>query len=62
MNHRLRNARQNAEITQQEISNRTGFTQGQISNWENGARISLVTAQKIAKALGIPLQELLIDE
>lgn len=62
MNHRLRNARQNAGITQQEISNRTGFTQGQISNWENGARISLVTAQKIAKALGIPLQELLIDE
>lgn len=62
MNHRLRNARQNAGITQQEISNRTGFTQGQISNWENGARISLVTAQKIAKALGIPLQELLTDE
>lgn len=62
MNHKLRNARQNARVTQQEISNRTGFTQGQISNWENGARISLVTAQKIAKALGIPLQELLIDE
>lgn len=62
MNHRLRNARQNAGITQQEISNRTGFTQGQISNWENGARISLVTAQKIAKALGVPLQDLLLDE
>lgn len=59
MNHKLRQVRLNKKITQQEISNRTGYTQGQVSCWENGKSISLETAIKLSTALNITLEELI---
>lgn len=46
-------------ITQQEISTSTGFTQGQISRWENGKSFSLTTATKLAAALNVSIDELM---
>ena len=61
MNHRLRQIRTSMGITQQEISNRTGYTQGQVSFWENGKSISIETALRLSTALNITLEELIVN-
>lgn len=54
----LKQLRSSKGITQQEISNRTGYTQGQISRWENGHPLALGSAVRIAEALAVSVDEL----
>ena len=53
----LAEARKEAGLTQQELADKTGMTQGDISKIENGARnISIETLQRLAQGLGKTLQ------
>jgi transcriptional regulator with XRE-family HTH domain len=59
----LREIRVKLGITQQAISSMTGFTQGQICEWEKGKKvISTDTAVRIANALNISLDELIVRD
>jgi len=50
-------ARKNADLTQKELSERTGITQADISKLESGnANPSLRTLRRLAKALGMRLK------
>ena len=50
-------ARQETGLTQKELSERTGITQGDISKLENGnANPSIKTLKRIAKAMGQQLR------
>ena len=50
-------ARKNAELTQKELSERTGIAQGDISKLENGnANPSIRTLQRLAAAMGMTLK------
>jgi DNA-binding XRE family transcriptional regulator len=55
---RLREAR---DMTQQELATRAGLTQGYVSQLESGLKQSpsLPTLRKLARALGVPVAELL---
>lgn len=62
MTHKLAFIRSVKGYTQQEVSNRTGYTQGQISRWENGHSISLETAIRLSEALEVSLDELVCKD
>jgi len=62
MRHKLALIRGVKGYTQQEVSNRTGYTQGQISRWENGHSISLETAVRLSEALEVSLDDLICKE
>lgn len=50
-------ARRRAQITQKELSERTGITQGDISKLENGnANPSIRTLQRLAEGMGMTLK------
>ena len=51
------NARQQAGLTQKELSERTGIAQGDISKLENGnANPSIRTLQRLASGMGMTLK------
>lgn len=56
---RIKKARENAELTQTELSMRAGLPQSHISRLENGQHSpSHITLEKIAKALDISVSQL----
>lgn len=56
----LKRAREEANLTQEQLINKTGLTQGYISNLENGRKtVSLDNASLLAAAVGQPLCKLL---
>lgn len=52
----------NACILNKELSEKTGIRQETIARVKNGANVSPVTVGKIAKALGVTVQELIETE
>ncbi|WP_339022861.1 helix-turn-helix transcriptional regulator [Spiroplasma endosymbiont of Crioceris asparagi] len=55
----MRNIRIAKELTQEELSFNSGLHKNYISDTERGVRnISLKTVEKIAKGLGVEIQEL----
>ena len=51
------------DITQTELAERIGMSQSMIQHFENGrSNVSIVTLEKIAKVLDIPLAELFSEE
>lgn len=60
---RIRMLRQRADLSQTELGDLVGLTQGQIGHLENGARnLTLEWMKRIAKALGVSVADLLVDE
>lgn len=56
----LRRARKKAGLTQQAITDKTGFAQSFISEVENArSTINIVNMAKLAEAVGVPLWKLL---
>lgn len=55
----IRQARTSAGLTQQQLAKKLRVTQGAIFQYEQSTDMQLSTAAKIAKALKIPLCELL---
>jgi transcriptional regulator with XRE-family HTH domain len=57
----IRKLREAQQLTQQELAKKAGVTQGYIRHLERGLKKnpSLPTLKKIAKALGVPVAELL---
>ena len=59
---RIKAARKNAGLTQEELGKRLGVSYVGISQWENNIRNpKYITLQRIANALGITPQELIGD-
>ncbi|HLV18438.1 MAG TPA: helix-turn-helix transcriptional regulator [Pseudomonas sp.] len=59
----LKQAREQAGLTQIELAERVGCDQSVISRIESGQRaVTLQRLKHIAKALGVPLAQLLADE
>ena len=55
----LRNARTAARLTQEELADRSGFSQQYISELENGRRNpTIVSIYELAQALGVAHEEL----
>lgn len=50
--------RKHRKITQQQLSMATGYTQGQICRWEQGANLSIDSAKRISKALNVTVDDL----
>lgn len=56
----LRTARQNANLSQFDVSKRTGINNKSISNWENGVAFpSILNAITLAKLYGVTVDELI---
>lgn len=55
---RIEKLRREKKLTQEELAEKAGFHRAYFWDIENGRNISVKTAYKIAKALGIPLKEL----
>ena len=57
----IRNLRQALRLTQEELAKQVGVTQGYIGHLERGLKKnpSLLTLKKLARALGVPVTELL---
>ena len=57
----IRNLREQQNMTQEQLAKRTGVTQGYIAQLESGLRKnpSLPLLKKLARALGVPMTELL---
>jgi transcriptional regulator with XRE-family HTH domain len=54
----LKHFRENQQMTQDQLSARAGITTKTVSKAENGASVHNVTAQAIARALGVAVEEL----
>ena len=61
-NKNLRHLLIDLEIDQTALAARTGISRGAINNVCCGRACSASTAQKIAEALGVPLEELIENE
>lgn len=61
---RLRLARENARLTQEQLGDRVGVTHGAVSQWETGAvsRISATNLRRTASVLRVSLDWLLSGE
>lgn len=57
----IRKRRKDRGVTQKDLSERTGYSQSDISRWEMGSRIFLDQLQTIADALDCSITELLLD-
>ena len=61
-NKKIRNARRNAKLTQEELGKKCGMCYSHISAYERGRRIpTLSTISRIAKALNVSPMSLLPD-
>lgn len=60
MGYKIKEAREKKNMTQAELSERSGVSRGTISALENGTSRATTTKtlMNIAKALGIPVEEL----
>lgn len=58
----IRRARQLQRITQRALASRAGTNAPSLCQWEDGRRISVRTAARIALALGVSLESLLDGE
>ena len=59
----IRNLREEAQLTQQQLAERLYVSRQTISRWESGTRCpDLITAKKLAMELQISLDELISDE
>ena len=60
--YRLRSLREQKKLSQGEVEKRTGLIRSYISRVENGHSVpSVATMEKMARALEIPLYQLLYD-
>jgi transcriptional regulator with XRE-family HTH domain len=59
---RLRHARDAAGLTQDELADRAGVARNTLSRIERGEDTSLSTAGRLARALHVPLEQMLVDE
>lgn len=61
---KLKAIRKNMQLTQKDLSKRSGYSQNAISQWENGKREpdSLNDIHRLAAALGIPVDYFFNDE
>lgn len=58
----IKAARKKAGMTQEELGKKTGVSGSSMAQWENDLRNpKLDTLQRIASALGVPVQELISD-
>lgn len=58
----IKAARKKAGMTQEELGSKLGVSGSSIAQWENDLRNpKLDTLQRIASALGVPVQELISD-
>ena len=58
----IKAARKKAGMTQEELGSKLGVSGSSIAQWENDLRTpKLDTLQRIASALGVPVQELISD-
>ena len=55
---RIEKLRREKNLTQEELAEKAGLHRAYFWDIENGRNISIKTAYKIAKALGVPLKEL----
>jgi len=57
----IRNLRQALRLTQEQLAKKVGVTQGYIGHLERGLKKnpSLPTLKKLARALGVPVSEML---
>jgi transcriptional regulator with XRE-family HTH domain len=63
MGQRLQRLRQEAGMSQSQLSKMTGIPIGTLRNWEQGRRMPLLdTAGRVARAIGVSLDDLWIEE
>src|SRR5215475_12587286 len=63
LGHKLRKLRKEQNLTQLELAQQVGITNGQVSTIERGVSSpSLATLHRIARALNVPMQEFFEDE
>lgn len=55
----IKQAREAAGVTQQQLAKKLGVTQGAIHQYERSKSLQIATVEKIAKVLKVPLCELL---
>lgn len=56
--HRIKDLREAKGLTQEQVAQKLGVTQGTIAHWESGARTPTLTNMvKIADVLGVSLDE-----
>jgi transcriptional regulator with XRE-family HTH domain len=55
---RIEQLRKSKDLTQEELAEKAGLHRAYFWDIENGRNISIKTAYKISKALGVPLSEL----
>lgn len=58
LSQRIEQLRKAEGLTQEELAERAGLHRAYFWDIENGRNISIKTAYKIARALGVPLSEL----
>jgi len=58
LSERLREIRKAKKLTQQELAEKAGLHRAYFWDIENGRNISIKTAYKVARALGVKLSEL----
>jgi transcriptional regulator with XRE-family HTH domain len=57
----LKQAREKAGLTQEQLAEKTGLPVGSIRNWEQGHRVPrLNVVPVLARAVGIPVEKLLV--
>jgi transcriptional regulator with XRE-family HTH domain len=59
---KLRKIRKEQSLTQLELAQQVGITNGQVSTIERGVSSSLATLHRIARALNVPMNEFFEDE
>lgn len=59
---RIKELRKAAGLSQEQLAARAGLTHVTVGNAENGNRVTITTATKLAKALGVPLASILDEE
>lgn len=64
MGYKIKEMREKKNMTQEELSDRSGVSRATISSLENGSSRSTTTKtlMRIARALGIPVEELFFTE
>jgi transcriptional regulator with XRE-family HTH domain len=63
MDHRLKELRLAAHLTQEELAELVGSTKGQIANLESGTRgMTLTWLRRLARALGVRAADLLTEQ
>lgn len=59
---RIKELRKAAGLSQEQLAARAGLTHVTVGNAEKGNRVTITTATKLAKALGVQLASILDEE